>query len=142
MVRATGVGTVIDRSARPAQSPVSRQAGGRVRRLRNPARSPERCTPLDAFPLAVMSLATFLVLFTFMMARLTGGADPALLASTSTAVRAGHSTARAVRTRTSNGAPAAGTATPVAASTGSSMTTSTVVTRASGATGATRLGDE
>jgi len=39
---------------------------------------------LGAFPLAVMTLATFLVLFALMMARLNGGTDPDLSASTST----------------------------------------------------------
>jgi hypothetical protein len=49
---------------------------------------------LGAFPLAVMTFAIFLVLFTLTIARLKAGADPALRPSTSLVARS--SGARAV----------------------------------------------
>jgi hypothetical protein len=90
---------------------------------------------LRAFPLAVMTLATFLVVFTLMMARLTAGADPALRASSNTAALVAGSSAGAVSTRTS-GAGAQGAATVQAtAAEGASATTPAVVTRTSGTSG-------
>jgi len=79
-----------------------------------------------------MTLATFLVLFTLMMARLQAGADPALHASSGTALVAKRSGGSTVSTRTSGGAAGAG-ATPAVATEGSGATTPAIVTRASGA---------
>ncbi len=88
---------------------------------------------LQPFPLAVMTIATFLVIFTVLMARLTTGADPALhhLAGTpAVTVSAG---GRTIVSRTSGGGvtreaavatPATGEATPA------------LVTRSSGGAGA------
>ncbi|HYM55915.1 MAG TPA: hypothetical protein VES97_11170 [Solirubrobacteraceae bacterium] len=95
---------------------------------------------LRPFPLAVMTLATFLVVFTLMMARLTAGSDPALRASAgSAAALVEGSGGSVVRTRAS-GSGAAGAATSqVAAAEGSSVATPAIVTRSSGATG---VGDD
>jgi len=90
---------------------------------------------LGVFPLTVMTLATFLVLFTLMMARLTAGADPALRAGNSAAVVRTVSAGSPLSTRTSGGAATAGT-TSVAASQGSSATVPAVLTRSSGGAGA------
>ena len=68
-----------------------------------PARRSTRHPLLGAFPLAVMTLATFLVVFAIMMARLQGGLDPALRATAgSTTVVRG--SGGAVVTRASGGA--------------------------------------
>ena len=90
---------------------------------------------LGVFPLTVMTLATFLVLFTLMMARLTAGADPALRAGNSAAVVRTVSAGSPLSTRTSGGAGTAST-TSVAASQGSSATVPAVLTRSSGGAGA------
>lgn len=95
---------------------------------------------LGVFPLAVMTLATFLVLFTVMTARLRAGADPALNASRPPALLAERSGAGAVRTRVSGGVSVAAATTSAAAQT--PVGTVSVVTRASGAAGAQGAGDE
>lgn len=97
---------------------------------------------LGAFPLAVMALATFLVLFALMMARLKAGADPSLRPSTSTSLVARSSGSRAVTTRTSGGGELTATATPAAASEESSETPAAIVTRASGVPNATEAGND
>lgn len=98
-------------------------------------RARERHPLLGVFPLTVMTLATFLVLFTLMMARLTAGADPALRAGNSGAVVQAVSAGSPLRTRTSGGAGTVRT-TSVAASQGSSATVPAVLTRSSGGAGA------
>lgn len=108
-----------------------------------PSRSTRATHPLlGAFPLAVMTLATFLVLFTVMMARLRAGADPALHAGTVSALPANRTATGAVRTRTSGAGPSAALATPVAATGEPSAGSAAVVTRASGAPGTAEVGDE
>lgn len=94
---------------------------------------------LRAFPLAVMTLATFLVVFTLMMARLTAGADPALRSSaqTSSSLVEG-SSASVATTRTSGAAAQSGVTVPAAAE-GASATTPAIATRTSGTT---RIGDD
>jgi hypothetical protein len=96
---------------------------------------------LGIFPLAVMTLATFLVVFTVMTARLRAGADPALNASRGAALVAERSGAGALRTRASGGASvaAATTSSAVGAPVGG---VSAAVTRASGAAGAQGASDE
>lgn len=69
---------------------------------------------LGAFPLTVMTLATFLVLFTLTMARLNAGEDPAPRPSISLLAKS--SGAGAATTRTSGGGESAAVATPAAAS--------------------------
>jgi hypothetical protein len=96
---------------------------------------------LGAFPLAVMTLATFLVLFTLMMARLQAGAGPALGSATSSALVAAPHGTGAVATRTS-GAGAASESTMPVTSEGSAVTTPAVITRASGALGTSEAGDD
>jgi hypothetical protein len=83
-----------------------------------------------------MTLATFLVLFTLMMARLTAGADPALRAGNASALVEPASGASPLRTRASGAGSSATTATTVAASEGSPVATPAVVTRSSGGAGA------
>ena len=95
-----------------------------------------------AFPLAVMTLATFLVLFAVMMARLKAGVDPALRAGAGSSLVASRAAGGAVRTRTSGAGASAGTATPVAASEEPSAQSQAIVTRASGASGTQGAGDE
>jgi len=102
-----------------------------------------RANPLlGAFPLAVMTLATFLVLFTVMMARLRAGADPVLRPSTTAALVARSSGTGAVVTRTSGGGAAAGAATTVAAPGGPAVARPAVITRSSGAPGTRGASDE
>lgn len=88
-----------------------------------------------------MTLATFLVFFTLMMARLEGGANPALGSGTSSVLVAGPQGTGAVTTRTSGAGASSVSTTPVA-SEGSAGTTPAVVTRASGAPGTTEVGDD
>lgn len=86
---------------------------------------------LRPFPLAVMTLATFLVVFTLLMARLTAGADPAVHGAVGvvTSAREG----RSIVTRTSGGAV---TRTVVAGEgEGEGQAGPAVATRSSGATG-------
>jgi hypothetical protein len=97
---------------------------------------------LGAFPLAVMTLAVFLVLFTLMMARLKAGADPVLSASTSISLVSGSPGGGAVTTRASGATPSGGGATPVAGAEGSRVAPAVIVTRSSGAAGAREAGDE
>lgn len=85
---------------------------------------------LGAFPLAVMTLATFLVVFAIMAARLQGGLDPALRAATSGTTVVRSASGGAVVTRASGGAIPASSPTGAPAQTGTP-----VLTRASGAAG-------
>lgn len=128
------VGTMTDRPPTAAQPQASPSAS------REPARGSARVRSshplLGAFPLAVMTLATFLVLFTLMMARLTAGADPALRAGGASSLVETASGGSPLRTRASGGGASAATAVPVAASEGSSSTSPAVVTRSSGAASA------
>jgi hypothetical protein len=87
-----------------------------------------------------MSLATFLVLFTLMMARLTAGADPALVSSRTAGLVAKGSGGSFIRSRTSGGAGYAATAASVPAQE-ARATGAAIVTRASGA-GVTGSGDD
>jgi hypothetical protein len=89
-----------------------------------------------------MTLATFLVLFALMMARLRAGADPALRASTSTSVVAAGSAIGAVTTRTSGARESAATATPATGSEEPSARMPAVLTRTSGGSGPREVGDE
>jgi hypothetical protein len=98
---------------------------------------------LGAFPLTVMTLATFLAIFALMMARLTAGADPALRPRASTPLVAEGAGRAAVTTRASGTGASSGTVTPVAApEQPASGTTAAVVTRASGAPGAAGASDD
>ena len=97
---------------------------------------------LGGFPLAVMALATFLVLFALMMARLKAGADPALRPRTSTPLIAGRPGAGTVTARTSGASPSGTAAVPAAGPAESSATSAAIVTASSGAAGARAAGDE
>jgi len=88
-----------------------------------------------------MTLATFLVLFAVMMARLRAGADPALRASTPTALVAGVGEG-AVTTRTSGGRTSTSIAAPAAASEAGVSSASAIVTRTSGVPGTPEGRDE
>ena len=97
---------------------------------------------LGAFPLAVMTLAVFLELFTLMMARLQRGADPVLRASGASSLVETASGGSPLRTRASGGGASAATALPVAAGEGSSQTSPAIVTRSSGTiAGGVRIDD-
>ena len=93
---------------------------------------------LGGFPMAVMTLATFLVIFTLMMARLSVGADPALRGGANPVALTAGSGAGAVTTRVSGASAATSAAVQAAAGQGTSTATPAVVTRSSGA----RIGDD
>lgn len=107
---------------------------------RSTTRARRRHPLLNAFPLTVMTLATFLVLFTLMMARLQAGADPALHASAPGALGAGRSGSAAITTRTSGSVGAS--ATSAASTGGPAAATTAVVTRTSGVPGVSGAGDD
>lgn len=144
----TAVGTMTDRPQTAAQPPLSRArttgltAGEPPREAPCPRQARRAHPLLGVFPLVVMTLATFLVLFTLMMARPRAGTDPALHASTSTSVAAAGSATGAVTTRASGGAESAATATPATGSEESSARMPAVVTRTSGGAGPREVGDE
>jgi hypothetical protein len=96
---------------------------------------------LGPFPMAVMTLATFLVIFTLMMARLNVGADPALRGAANPVALTAGSGAGAVTTRASGASAAASSTVQAAAGQGTATATPAVVTRTSGAAGA-RIGDD
>lgn len=82
---------------------------------------------LRAFPLAVMTLATFLVVFTILMARLQSGVDPALGPAATGSLVVPGSSRGAILTRASGGAA------PAVLKSGSpSSSTGPVLTRTSG----------
>jgi hypothetical protein len=122
--------------------PPDTAAGGPTRNRYHAAKpSAGRRHPLlNAFPLTVMTLATFLVLFTLMMARLQAGADPALRASAPGALVAGRPGSAAITTRASGSAGAS--ATPAAVTAGSVAATPVVITRTSGVPGRSGAGDD
>jgi hypothetical protein len=139
---ATAVGAMTERTAAVSRREGSRQdsqppAGAGTNRATTARRHPL----LGAFPLTVMTLATFLVLFTLMMARLTAGADPALKAASTAALVEPAAVGSPVGTRASAAAGAAGTPT-VAPARGSSAPVPAVVTRSSGSAGAGALSDD
>ena len=108
-----------------------------------PGSAPTRTQPLlGAFPLTVMTIATFLVLFAFMMGRLKVGADLAVRGGTGSSLVLGSSGSGFVTTRTSGAGAASALATRAVAPEASSGRTPAIVTRASGALGATEVGDE
>ena len=92
--------------------------------------------------MAVMTLATFLVVFTLMMARLTAGADPALRASANPVSLTAESGTGTVTTRVSGAAAAGGGVTQSAAAHSTSAPTAAIVTRTSGVAGARGAGDD
>jgi hypothetical protein len=98
---------------------------------------------LRPFPLVVMGLATFLVIFALLMARLTSGLDPALRASPGTVSLAegSSSSSSAVRTTASGRIlPASGP--QVGRSEVLSSAAPAVLTRASGGVNTSGAGDE
>lgn len=110
-----------------------------------PARACPTRPLLRPFPLAVMALATFLVVFTLMMARLSASTHLPIssLAGVGTPVTLkGGSPAGAVSTRASGAGAAAVPVTSQAVAEGATPATSTIVTRTSGATGAGAVRDE
>lgn len=119
----------------PNRPPAS-QGRGASHRRRHPL--------LSAFPLTVMTLATFLVVFALMMARLQAGADPALRASAPGALVAGSSGSPAITTRTSGASAGtgAGPTTSVATTEGSAAAIPAIVTRTSGVPDASGAGDD
>jgi hypothetical protein len=91
---------------------------------------------LGAFPLAVMTLATFAVVFAIMMARLQWGLDPALRAASNGAALVRGSSGGTVLTRASGGAI------PASSPSGAPTRSRTkVLTRTSGAAGDGETGD-
>lgn len=94
------------------------------------ARRAKRHPLLGAFPVAVMTLATFLVVFAILMARLQSGVDPALGPSANRSLAAPGSAGATVVTRASGGSAPAGASGPPAR-----RTTPAVTTRASGSRG-------
>jgi len=124
----------------PPTPPTAGPLGSHARSTREPVKT-RKAHPLSgAFPLTVMTLATFLVLFAVMMARLKAVVHPALPTGASSSLTVGG--AGAVRTRTSGAGESAGIATPVAAPEAAAATSGAIVTRASGAAGGRGAGDE
>jgi hypothetical protein len=83
-----------------------------------------------------MTLATFLVVFTILMARLQGGVDPALGPSANRSLLAPRASGGAVVTR------ASGSAGPAVSTSGApAQPASPVITRTSGSSGADESGD-
>lgn len=99
---------------------------------------------LHAFPLAVMSVATFLVVLALLAARLPSPSAPGIGSSAPATALVAGSGGTPLSTRTSGAASGAAAAappvTPATAAEGSPAI-STIVTRTSGASGA-RVGDE
>lgn len=143
------MGTVTDglqpttRPQRSEMPPQIASSGGSGDRVRTSRQRRHAHPLLGAFPLAVMTLGTFLVVFSLMMARLKASATPALPSSGATALVARPAGGSSVRTRASGGGGAAAAiATPVAAPERSPATTPAIVTRASGTAGAGETGDD
>lgn len=99
---------------------------------------------LGAFPLSVMALATFLIVFTLMMARMTAGVDPTAPQGAATALVLGGGGQGTARTRTSAGGliPGAGPSSASAPAASSLPAAGAVATRTSGAAAVEGLGDE
>jgi hypothetical protein len=95
---------------------------------------------LRPFSLAVMTLATFMVVFALMMARMT--ASTGRIPGTVNAALVAESGASAVTTRTSGAAATAATPVQATVSEGPSAATPAIVTRSSGAAGVGRVGDD
>jgi hypothetical protein len=87
-----------------------------------------------------MTLATFLVCFALMMARLTAAGHPRLVSSAASTLVGTGSPPGSVRTRSSGGSVAPAVPTPAAVAERSSAPA--IITRASGAGGTVRLGDD
>jgi hypothetical protein len=101
---------------------------------------------LRPFPLAVMTLATFLVVFTLMMARLTASADQSLRPGARTVALVQGSGAAAVTTSTSgsgaSGVSGVSSVSQAANVEGSAAAVPVIVTRSSGASGRSGAGDD
>jgi hypothetical protein len=98
--------------------------------------APARHPLLGAFPLAVMTLATFLVVFAILMARLQSGIDPALSAAANATSVVRGASGGAVVTR------ASGSAGPAVSTSGApAEPASPVITRTSGSSGDAESGD-
>jgi hypothetical protein len=140
---ATAVGAMTERTAALSQRESSRRVSQPPAAGTNGATPARRHPLLGAFPLTVMTLATFLVVFAMMMARLTAGADPAVKGATTAALVEPAAAGSAVRTRASATAGAAATPT-VAPARGSSAPAPApaVVTRSSGRAGAGAVTDD
>jgi len=105
-------------------------------------RDPTGLASRGGVPIAVMALATFLVVFALMVARLPAGAGPALRASAGPGApgeREGAG-APAVRTRTSGGEVAAGATEPAFGPRAAAAPALT--TRTSGRVGAAGMSDD
>ncbi len=102
-------------------------------------RNPHATRPLlRVFPLTVMALATFLVVFTLLMARLTATTHlplGALVGASSPVTLNGEPASPGVTTRVSGAAAARTAVSNSAVAQGASAGTATLVTRTSGASG-------
>lgn len=97
---------------------------------------------LRPFPLTVMALATFLVVFALMMARPSAGIAPTPRSSVAVASVAEGSGTGVVKTATSGAVTRSASAVQLTPAKGPSATTAAVLTRASGAAGARGVGDD
>jgi hypothetical protein len=144
---ATAVGAMTDRPHTAAQPPfpparpTGLAAGERPQEALRRRQARHAHPLLGAFPLVVMTLATFLVLFALMMARIGAAADSALRANTSISVAAPGSATGPVTTRASGGVESTATAT-AGRSEESSARMPAVVTRTSGGSGPREVDDE
>lgn len=136
----TTVGTMTDPSRRSPAQPTAAGASQSAQAARGTTAARSTHPLLGAFPLAVFTLATFLVIFALMMARLTAGADPALRAQRSTAVLTRGPGGAVLTTRTSGAVGA--TTPPIAGSERPPGTGAAIVTSTSGAAGTREAGDD
>jgi hypothetical protein len=140
------VATVTDGAKDRPATPRRIDAAGGSSASGAPARARGSHIMLRPFPLAVMTLATFLVVFTLMMARLTAGAGQSLRPGAGTVALVQSSGAAAVTTSTSgsgvSGASRVSSVSQAANVEGSAATVPAIVTRSSGASGRPGAGDD
>ncbi len=127
-----------ERTSKPAPGSGNPRPQGAAASRGDSARRRASHPLLGAFPLSVMTLAAFLVVFALMMARLTAGKDPALHVGTPSALVETTSAGGSLRTRASGAAAGTGGAVsvaPAAAGEGAGQTSPAIVTRTSGVAG-------
>ena len=128
-------------TAEPSGPAPAARSGSVAQRKRSRERSGHPL--MRPFPLVVMTLATFLIVFALLMARLSAGADPALRAGVSAgAISRPVGAATTLTTRTSGAGAAVPAVAQSGAAEGSTAPAAAIVTRTSGAPGASRASDD
>lgn len=129
-------------TAEPSGPAPAARSGSVAQRKRSRERSGHPL--MRPFPLVVMTLATFLIVFALLMARLSAGADPALRAGVSAGAisRPVGAAATTLTTRASGAGAAVPAVAQSGAAEGSTAPAAAIVTRTSGAPGASRASDD